>query len=379
MNIAYFTSESGGCTYYRAILPLNMLHEKQLAQVMRLPQGEAKERVAHAIAHADVLVYLRMIANEKMVSIMDELKADGKLTVIDYDDNVFEVTATPFSPHYADYGTQEVETISGGKMVQVWKNGENGFDIERNKERLRLIEEALRQASLVTTTTEYLAAVLRKYNENVAVLPNCVDLGRWRRAPVAPEDRVKMFWAGGSSHYEDWVLLREVLMEVLGRFPRLHLVLMGIKFDHIVKDLPVGQVEFHPWEDNLSYPLRVSLINPDFCIIPLADNEFNRSKSPIKFVEQGALSVPCVMSEVGPYKTVYNGKNAILVRQNDPQAWVDAISFMVKNPLERRIIGSAAHQYVLENCDIAKQCRLWVDAYQTHKERLCHSFQLATS
>jgi glycosyltransferase involved in cell wall biosynthesis len=379
MNIAFFTSESGGCTYYRAILPLNTLHERDLASVMRLPQGETKERVAHAITHADVLVYLRMIANERMVSIMQTLKEDGKLTVVDYDDNVFEVTATPFSPHYADYGTKEVSTMSGGNMVDVWKNGENGFDVERNKERLKLIEEALRQAGLITTTTEYLANILRQYNPNVAVLPNCVDLGRWRRAKVEPEDRIKMFWAGGSSHYEDWLLLKDVLVEVLHRFPRLHLVLMGIKFEHILKELPSDRVEFHPWEDNLSYPLRVSLINPDFCIIPLADNEFNRSKSPIKFVEMGALSVPCVMSEVGPYKSVYNGKNAILVRNNNHQAWVDAISFMVRNPLERRLIGSAARQYVLENHDIAKQCKLWVDAYEAYRAKLCHSFQLATS
>ena len=139
---------------------------------------------------------------------IDEFKEDVRI-VVDFDDNVFEVS--PLSSHYQDYGTEEVRIrLPNGDIKELWKDGFN-IDLKKNRERLDTIKFCLESVDMVTTTTEILGNVLRNYNENIRILPNCVDLSRWRKLPLKETDEIKLFWSGGWSHYEDWFLIRETI------------------------------------------------------------------------------------------------------------------------------------------------------------------------
>jgi glycosyltransferase involved in cell wall biosynthesis len=372
MNITYLITDKGGCSYYRAMMPLDMLHEQKLAEVMRVEKGDNADRVSTALAEADVVLFPRISAHQKVLSLSEELKKDGKLVVADYDDNIWKVT--PLSPHYADYGMveyQHVIYLEGKKVrLDVWKdNVTEGFSIKKNRERLESVKQVLGMVDLVTTTTEILADVLRRYNPNVAVLPNCVDLKRWNPIALKPHDEIRLFWAGSSSHFEDWQILGQVLPAVMDRFPRTKLVLMGVKFSGLLKNLPSDRVEFHLWEDNLSYPYKCAMLAADLCLIPLVDNPFNRCKSAIKWIEQSALGVPSVVSYVSPYAEIYNGENAVMVKDNDPEAWIEAISTMIREPMLRAKIGGEAQRYVQSHYDIRQRAVEWMATYDRHLPR----------
>lgn len=372
MNIAYFLSDEGGCSYYRAMLPLDTLYDQKLADVMRINKGDVSERVATGFAEADVVVFPRVSGNPTMFRLMESLKEDGKIVVTDYDDNIWRVT--PLSQHYMDYGLVEYQHVirdaSGAKQrINVWKDGVKNFSIKRNRERLLGAEKALGLADLVTTTTDILAEVLRQYNPNVAVLPNCVDMRRWRRLPMKPHDELRIFWAGGASHFEDWLILENVLPVVMERFPRVKLVLLGVKFNGVFKNLPPDRVEFHQWENNLSYPYKSAILDADLCVIPLVDNAFNRCKSPIKWVEQSALGVPSVVSMVSPYAEIYDGENAVMVADNDRDAWIEAISTLLRDPVLRAKIGGKAQRYVEARFDIERRAVDWLNAYQAEAQK----------
>lgn len=370
MNIAYFAMDKGGCTFYRAMQPLDTLYQQKLANVMRIEKGEDQDRVAEAFAGGEVIVFPRLAAGKKSLYLIEELKKDGKLVVVDYDDNVWEVG--PLSPHYADFGEFEHNYKHPTRgMVPLWKDGENNFHIKENIERRELVGKALASASLVTTTTEILAEEFRRYNPNVAVLPNCVDLDRWKKLPLLPHrDEFRIFWAGGSSHYEDWLILAPVLPEIFAKYPQVKLVLVGVKFEGPISQLPKDRVEFHSWEDNLSYPLRSAILAADLSLIPLQDNAFNRCKSPIKWIEQAALEVPCVVSNVSPYREIYNGYNAAMVEGNNKDAWVAAISTMIEQPLVRRRMAEEGRKYVEQHFDMNKQAVRWLEVYQEHLDRV---------
>lgn len=370
MNICYLTKDLGGCTWYRAMQPLDMLHEQKLASVMRVEKGDDVDRVATAYAGADVVLFPRIIGNPQMLAIIKELKTDGKLVVADYDDLVWKVN--PLSPHYADYGLVEYQHVirdaEGKKQrIDVWKDGVGNFSIKKNRERLDASKQALESVDLVTTTTPVLANFISQFNPNVAVLPNCVDFRRWSPLALKPHDDVRIFWAGGSSHFEDLTIIGPVLKVVMERFPRVTLVLMGVKFEGILKNLPADRIEFHPWEDNLSYPYKCAMLGADIAIIPLVENEFNQSKSAIKWIEQSALAVPCVVSGVTPYIEEYNGENAVMVTDNSTEGWVEAISTLVRDPVLRAKIGGEAQRYVKQRYDIRDRAVDWLTAYELHK------------
>jgi glycosyltransferase involved in cell wall biosynthesis len=366
------------------MMPLDMLHEQKRASVMRIEKGEEPERIEAAFEGAHVVLFPRIAANDKMLAIITQLKKDGKLVVADYDDDIFKVN--PLSPHYQHYGLVEYQHVikdeQGQKQqLNVWKDGVGNFSIKRNRERLDAVKKALGMADLLTTTTDILADVLRQYNPNVAVLPNCVDLSRWRAIPLKPHDEFRIFWAGGSSHFEDLQIVGPVLQVIMQRYQRVKLILMGVKFEGILKGLPMDRVEFHPWEDNLSYPYKCAMLAADLCLIPLVDNAFNRCKSAIKWIEQSALGVPSVVSYVSPYAEIYNGENAVMVEDNATDAWIDAISTMIREPMLRAKIGGEAQRYVETHYDIRRRSVEWFNTYQQHmpkQEELCLSHKSAT-
>lgn len=366
MNILYFQKDNGGCQYYRAMIPLDMLHEQKLASVMRVNPADDPERLADGLLSSDVVLYPRVIASEKWLDTVKLLKSDGKLVVTDFDDWLWSVN--PLSPHYYDYGLEDYSVLHEGKVLDVWKDGEKGFSIERNRRALERTKQAIEQCDLVTTTTEQLAEKLRTINKNVAVLPNCIDFDRWAPLPLKPHDDLRLFWAGGHSHYEDLQILIPVMPAVMQRFPRLQFYVMGYAFGAVLKDLPQDRVHFHGWEDNLSYPLRCAILNADISLVPLVDNEFNRCKSPLKWIEQAALGIPSVMSGVTPYKEMYNGKNALMVSDNSPEGWIEAISTLVRDPLLRARIGGEAQRYVQYRYDIRKRAKDWLAVYEANKK-----------
>ena len=174
-----------------------------------------------------------------------------------------------------------------------------------------------------------------------------------------------MGWFGGASHFEDWALLGDVLPEVMELEPRLKLVIMGEKFKGALKDVPPERIEHHLWGSVMAYPYRAAILDLDFGIIPLRYTPFNMCKSPIKWIELGALGVPAVTSFVPPYSGIATEENGLFVENNEPGAWKKGILQMAQDPAARVRFGGEARKYVETNFDIEKNAYLWVDAYKS--------------
>jgi glycosyltransferase involved in cell wall biosynthesis len=82
-------------------------------------------------------------------------------------------------------------------------------------------------------------------------------------------------------------------------------------------------------------------------MVPLADNNFNRSKSNIKFLEYSVCGFPAVYSDVGPYhSSVVQGETGLLTR-NTPEDWFINIETLVKDPGLRSRIAMNARNEIL--------------------------------
>lgn len=361
MKVSYFLRDNGACGYYRVDLPLRTVKKNSDLEVFRVEKGDTATVIEKALT-ADVVVIPR-ISDPNMIKVMENLQAQGKKVVIDHDDNMFEIS--PFSPHYEEFGIDNVQVAHGEELIPLWEDGKN-IDLTVNRARIDAIKEAVSKADMVTVTTEKLADVYREFSSNVWVLPNCLDTKLWQKLPLkkASEDEVRLFWAGGSSHYQDWLILQDVLPVVMNKYPQAKLVLMGTKFDGTLKDINPEQIEFHPWVPTPAYPYKVSILNPDIGIIPLEGNKFNEGKSAIKWIELSSLAVPSVTSLVSPYKEVYDGTNGVFVNGNDPKGWIDGLSTLIEDRLLRAKIGGNAQRTVEQYYDINTQYKQWVDAYK---------------
>ena len=365
MKITYFKRDDGACFYYRADLPMRHLavNSPDVA-VAKFGVGEGLKELERAICESNIILIPRL-SERRFIDLAKSLQQElGVKIVVEHDDNMFKVS--PLSPHYADCGTEEVRfRQKDGSILDVWIDGQKGFDIQRNKRVIDGFKEAMSIADMVTVTTPILAEVYKPYAKKVVELPNCIDVNLWKRLPLKKREGIRIGWFGGHSHYQDWLVLQDVMPKIMKKYSHVKLVIMGSLFKGAMGNIPADRIEFHEWVATPAYPYKAAILDLDFAVIPLEDNEFNRCKSNIKWVEMGALGVPAVTSYVSPYKEYATDDNGIFIEKNDPKSWIDGISMLIEDAALREKTGEAANRTVNENFDINKQYKLWGDAYRS--------------
>ena len=361
VKITGFIRDNGACGFYRVRQPLTVM-KKNGADVNFIEKGDKAFDISHRIATTDLFVIPRPSENE-ILDFFPTARAYGKKIIVEHDDNLLEVS--PLSQHYHEWGTEELTLEVGGKKVELWKDGHT-LDITANRKRVDNVKRAIEEADALSVTTPELAQAYADFNDNIFCLPNCVDLNVWQKLPLKRKnkDEVRLFWAGGASHYEDWAQIQDMLPVLFDKYDNLKLVLMGTKFDGTIKNLPKDRVEFHPWVDTMAYPYKVPILDADIGLIPLHDTPFNRGKSAIKWIEQGALSVPCVTSALTPYIQMDEGGNGIFIENNAPDGWIEGLSMLIEDPMLRWKMGGEANDTVKRHFDINKEWKQWQEAYQ---------------
>ena len=359
MKLTAFIGNESACDYYRVQLPLNTLHKEADVPLAILDKTSSPGELEKALG-ADLFV-ARGVAEVNMLESLKKIQKDGKKIVLDYDDNLLKVS--PLSQHYREHGTENVKIMMpDGKEKVIWEDGVN-IDLKRNKESLEVFKEALFMADAVTVTTDILADAYKEYTRNIIVMPNCIDTKIWQPLDLKESDEIRLYWSGGASHYEDWYILKDVLPDIIKDYPQVKLVLMGVKFDGTLKGIPEDRIEYHPWIPTSAYPYKTMILNPTISLIPLVDNDFNKCKSAIKWVEMGSLGVPSVTSYVSPYKEVATEENGVFV-ENSYGAWNKGIRMLLDDKILRAKIGGEAQRTVYDKFDINKEYSRWEKAYE---------------
>jgi len=179
---------------------------------------------------------------------------------------------------------------------------------------------------------------------------------------ITSTDEIRINWSGGSSHYQDVFILKDVLPAIAKKYPEAKIMMMGCHWDALTKEIPKDQYQKLGWVPTEAYPYKQAILDIDISIIPLEDNSFNRCKSHIKLIEQSFLGVPSVVSMVEPYRSFYAGNNMVMVN-NDDASWFEGISRLIEDEQLRRDIGRNAEIKARAEFDADKQAHQWADAY----------------
>jgi glycosyltransferase involved in cell wall biosynthesis len=187
------------------------------------------------------------------------------------------------------------------------------------------------------------------------VVPNLVDerlfLTGVRECPAASPRRsgpVQLVYVGSPTHARDLALLVPVMAELERHRPG------GFELNVVgVEPLGPGQDWYRrvPVPDSCKpYPRFVGWLREqrprwDIGVAPLADAEFNRYKSDLKYLEYAALGLPGVFSESEPYQTVEHARTGFTAGDN-ATAWVEAVLALADDVLLRERIAGAAFRYV---------------------------------
>ncbi len=240
---------------------------------------------------------------------------------------------------------------------------------------LRALEDVARVAHMVTVTSEPLAETMRRFNDNVVVIPNHIDATLLDRDRPR-RDRLTVGWAGGDSHHRDLKMVAPHLRRFFDRNPHVDLHTIGWGSQNPPEAFPKHLREHvHPNPlHTMKVPYRHSgwseqvedyytKIDFDIGLAPLIPSVFNRSKSAIKALEYAALGIPVVASDEGPYREfVIDGVTGFLIKRD--HEWQSRLRDLVDDEAMRLEMGAAAKEHA-RSWAIQDGWKLWADAYQT--------------
>lgn len=165
------------------------------------------------------------------------------------------------------------------------------------------------------TSTSKLKEVYSQYCKRISVIPNHLPKFIWGEIYPAHEyynrkNKVKILWGGSQNHFAmEKIVGKENKGGDFGKDLMYFIRKTVDKYEwHFMGAIPEElndikkKVNFHPWHSIFEYPSALKSIEPDICLAPLQDVEFNHCKSNIKSLEYAACGAVGVYSDVTPYK-----------------------------------------------------------------------------
>jgi GT2 family glycosyltransferase len=337
-----FRPEGGtGCEYYRCELPAKALRDAghdvtvdRGIKVLKTSSG------AQAISDRQVVIWQRPMSPEDVSSMEITSKY---LTVVDLDDDLLALPAwNPMQKHMQDRGDFTA---------------------------MDRLKTCMRAADLITVTTPELAEVVRPFAKSVTVLPNHIDVEKWRSvreagSRIAAADhhagRLRVGWAGWM-HTGDLDVLHGTIEPVLRRH-NAKLVLIGWLDARLGFDLPDSMVELVDWSPIGEYEAYVASL--DIGLAPLADTRFNSCKSHIKVLEYMAAGVVPIASATHPdyARLITRDQNGLLADR--PKKWAKRLDDLLGNERARLHMLEQCER-TIEKYDLPACGEAWRAAYAT--------------
>lgn len=227
------------------------------------------------------------------------------------------------------------------------------FNIQHNLQRMATRHKLLKGAHGATCPSGSLANYWRDVigQKNVYVFPNTVDFSIYEFYDVVRrDDKIRILWQGGDSHYADWWPLRSALKTISEKYrDKITFVFYGQAYPWVYDVIPRDMIEEHGWSNYHKYQVKRGLLNIDINLCPLIDDVFNRCKSAIKWYEGSIWNKPeaTLAQKTGPYNEIAHNETGLLFSSS--QEFVEMLSGLIENEALRNKLANNAKQWVIKN------------------------------
>lgn len=323
--------DQGGCGYWRMVMPSRYMDKSDM--FLDITGGAAG--FEYLMKYDTICV--QRVHNWDSHAVIERLKAAGKRVIYDIDDDIFSITED--NPAFRSYGRSE-------QMAAV---------------------ECMKIADVVTVTTDVLQDRISSMavGSNPIVVPNSLDPDdTWVPTPAtgSPDEWKRIFWQGSNTHDGDWESCFDAVDHIMARRDNVRIVILGhlprLVQERLGEPHWKGRVEFVDSLDPDAYFRLIKHVRADVGLAPLLPNNFNRSKSCIKWMENTMIGMPTVASDICTYSDVIeHGVNGFLC--SNTEEWVNCIETCLDNPHVRLSMINNSRKKVRDEYDIKDTVNLW--------------------
>lgn len=214
------------------------------------------------------------------------------------------------------------------------------------------------------TTTEPLANLFREYNPYVLTFPNQLAMLPPKRKYSLENSKVTIFF-GALNRKDDYQDIMPAINKAIATYgDKLHfLVTADIDFYNALatssKEYVGGEYNegtFAPYE-----LYSAALYKSDIALLPLHDNEFNRMKSDLKFIEAAGHGAVVLCSPTVYQNSVRDGRTGFIY--HSAAEFFRLLCVLIENPRLRKETAQLAYSYVKENRMLADHYEERLDGY----------------
>lgn len=209
------------------------------------------------------------------------------------------------------------------------------------------VKHICRWSYKIAAGNEYLCKYARQYNDNVVLLPTCVDTENGHyRLKIHGNHKPVVGWTGSHStlfYLNDIIpLIKELQKE--------------IEFDFLViadndPELELEHWRFIKWNEATE---QEDLLNMDIGIMPLKPDAWSEGKCGFKLIQYMALGIPALADPVGVnQKIIDNGVNGFLC--NNRQEWKANILSLLRDMEMRKRMGAEGKKKIVNEYSIKSQ------------------------
>ena len=359
-----FAIPHSGCAWWRCRQPANMIKRLGLAEVKVFDiYNSTEEELSEMLSWGEVIVSQSVMDISSVVTTA-KYREMGKTVVIDYDDLSFSLS--PFNPAYKTLGLQEVKIRRGDREDYLWQDNKNGFSIKANYFRYKSLQDLLRTADAITTTTKFIKDKYSEFSNNIFILPNSIDFNLFKPFPKKENKEIRIGWEASDSHHSEVWMVKRIMRRIFDKYKDKVRFVLFWNISGISEEFIKDTYERHDFIGLDTYPLKLASLNLDIAICPLENIDFNMAKSQLKWSEMAALKVPSVCSKIEAYDCVEDGITG-LVADNETEFY-EKICELVDSGKFRQEIAQNAYDKNYEDYNLEKNAVLLVEAYEQTRD-----------
>jgi hypothetical protein len=197
-----------------------------------------------------------------------------------------------------------------------------------------------------------------KYNDNVYLCENGIDVGRFKGQRTADHGKFVIGWSGGIGHADSWQTIGEQVADFIMDHDDAFLMVLGEPppkgcglDDPEVQKKCIGQKWQKDMQSYVPWLMRFTV-----GLAPSMPTDFYRSKSALRLHELQAAQVPALCSETTYGQFFQDGKTGILV---DDYGWYEALARCYDNVRKTRGIGMNGYRDLMQNYTINHTVPQW--------------------
>ena len=291
-RVLQYAADTSGCGFWRLLWPEHILNANQKAMITTTTVMNPSE---HFYAPLKAVRVQRQATGSQLefMQYLAQLRQKHGFRII------YEIDDVVFHEDIPDY---------------------NKFKFAFESEEIRKnIITMMNMCDEVTVTNAFMRDYFREKTgkKEISVIPNFPPdwwIGRYydpKRSYdllLKHKKKPRILYAGSGAHFdvENKVNQQDdfenVIKHIIDSRHKYTWIFIGAAPMQLIPYIRTGEIEFHPWQRLYDFPKKIHELEVQMLIAPLQDNNFNRCKSDIKFIEACCMGLPVACQDMVTYK-----------------------------------------------------------------------------